>query len=995
MMTVQGPTNATIAIAATFTAEPLLPSLRFVLNEAGLGADVRFAPYNQVFQELLAPTTLLKKAADGINIILVRVEDFVREAKSAEDGHAIIMRVVPELCKALSQYVQRVQVPTLFAALPPSPRVTKALLPDVEAANVALIGHVRNLPSLIYLSHADIDLVSTVERYDAVGDELAHMPFTEEHYTAIALAIARKVHALRVPTHKVLVLDCDETLWRGVVGEDGVDGITVTPGLAQLQRFAVENQSRGILICLASKNSERDVLDVFEKRTDMILKLGHVVAHRINWESKPRNVAALARTLNLGLDSFVFIDDNPVECEFMRAELPQVVTLQLPPDGEIDSFLSHLWTFDKFAVTDEDTRRTAMYRENAARTEFEESATDIAAFIASLEVVTDISSPEEGEWPRLAQLTQRTNQFNFTTVRRTETEMRSLLGAGYQVFRVKVRDRFGDYGIVGLVIAKPGEHALVADTFLLSCRVLGRGVEHTILRKLGEVAKQKGLDYIEVPFVATAKNEPAHAFIDDVAALFRESPGQNCVYRIPVEAALAIAHRPGHDPAAVIEAQKAEERKGADSSNPIAIVNSSERYEKLARTLVSDVRVLRSMRTNTVRPRDPANAATPPGTDLERALLMLWQELLGITGLGVDDDYFTLGGTSLIAARMFAEIARRFNARLPLTSILEYPTVRALAQRLTRHRAPDADCLVALKSGGPRNLFLVHDGDGETLLYLNLARRMPGVVAVIGIEPLRFDKIPLAHGTIEEMAAFYLERVRKTQPHGPYLLGGMCAGGVIAYEMAVRLEREGETVSLVALLDAAAPGAVKRRGRVTAARLERLKQALTQARDTGRNPLERAGSLFSATSKKMMNALVWEITQRSKRLSVRARFLLLKKLLARRTTWPAFVPELSVREIYDSAEARYMPARLSNAPAVLIRASFGDNGDTPYKWIYADEFLGWGGLADNLTAIDVDGGHSSMLHDNFVDSLAGALRSYVEMDETLSAYPQEMETSYV
>ena len=266
---------------------------------------------------------------------------------------------------------------------------------EFEAANAALIALARNVPGLVLLSAEDVDLVSTTERYDEVSNELAHIPFTEEFFAALAIAIARKIHALRVPAHKVLVLDCDETLWRGVVGEDGVAGITIPPSLARLQRYAVRIQQQGALICLVSKNTEQDVFDVFEQRSDMVLKREHIVAHRINWASKPGNIASLARALNLGLDFFVFIDDNPVECALMRAQLPQVVTLQLPPEQEIDAFLAQLWTFDKVAVTAEDARRTEMYRENAERQESEESATDIVEFIASLGVVVDIAAPAE------------------------------------------------------------------------------------------------------------------------------------------------------------------------------------------------------------------------------------------------------------------------------------------------------------------------------------------------------------------------------------------------------------------------------------------------------------------------------------------------------------------------------------------------------------------------------------------------------------------------
>jgi len=977
MTNVQVQRSGTIAIAATFTAEPLLPSLRFVLAEAGLALSVRFSPYNQVFQELLASTSLLARNAGGVDVLLVRVEDFARGAENVEDALAIIRRIVPELSAALTQHAQRVKVPTLFAVLPPSPGVARALLGGIEAANAELVTHASSLPGLILLSPEDIDLVSTHERYDGTSDELAHIPFTEEYYAAIAVAIARKVHALRVPARKVLALDCDDTLWRGVVGEDGLDGITIPPHLAQLQKFAVKIQAQGALVCLVSKNTERDVLDVFEQRSDMILKIDHIVAHRINWESKPRNLASLARALNLGLDSFVFVDDNPVECALMRAELPQVVTLQLPADDEIDSFLTHLWTFDKVTVTDEDARRTAMYRENTARQEVEESATDIAAFIDSLGVVIDIAAPEESEWPRLAQLTQRTNQFNFTTVRRAEPELRALQGAHSSVLRVRVRDRFGDYGLVGLVIVDGMPDALVVDTLLLSCRVLGRGVEHAILRRLGEIAGERALRHVDLRYVATSKNEPARAFVESVAAQFRVQEQDRIVYRIPVDAADAIAHRPGHDPAAVMEARKSEERKSVAPSNASVDIERSERYVRLAQTLVSGNRVLQAARAGDVRVRTLPGLPKLPATDTERTLLALWQELLGISGLGVEDDYFAVGGTSLVAARLFTEIARRFGMRLPLTTILESPTVRALAQRLERQRAPQSGALIELRSGGPRTLFMVHDGDGETLLYLNLARQMPDDLAIFGVEPRRIKGVPLAHVTVEDMATFYLEQVRKKQPHGPYLFGGMCAGGVIAYEMASQLQRAGESVELVALLDAAAPQALKRRGRITKERLGRLQQAVEQARKGGHGPFQKARLVVDAISRKLTGALVWEIAQRGKRWSVQARFRLLRIVLARKLAWPGFVPGLNVRQIYDSAEARYVPKPLSIASTVLVRARLGEGADTPYLHIYADETFGWGRIAHDLVVVDVDGGHSSMLQEPFVESLAKALRSYV------------------
>jgi FkbH-like protein len=983
------PPDVAIAIVATFTAEPLLPALQFSLRQAGLVLDIRFAPYHQVFQELLSSTSLLATNMGGVDVVLVRLEDFVRSVDNVEEARTIIERTTRDLSDALNQHARRVRMPTVLAVLPPSPSAQPALAPELQAASADLVAHARRLPGITLLLPEDLDLVLTGERYDSVADELGHMPFTEEYYASLALAIARKVHALRVPALKVLVLDCDETLWRGVVGEDGVDGITIPPPLARVQQFARDVQEKGVLVCLVSKNMEDDVLKVFERRSDMVLKLEHIVAHRINWQSKPSNVASLARTLNLGLDSFVFIDDNPVECALMEAELPQVVTLQLPPDNnEIESFLSRLWMFDKINVTDEDARRTSMYRENAARQQLEERTTDIAKFMASLEVVVDIAQPADNEWPRVAQLTHRTNQFNFTTVRRSESEMRGVAEYGSTVLRITVRDRFGAYGLVGVVIVNAGTESLVVDTFLLSCRVLGRGVEHAILRRLGEIARERHLTYVDLPYLPTFKNEPAHAFVESVAASFRTLERDRIIYRIPVDAALAIAHRPGHDPAAVIEARKAEENKGATLSSalttPIANQTRSQRYACLARTLLSGRDVLRAARARDARARTLSGEPTKPATDTERKLLALWQEQLRIDGLGVEDDYFAIGGTSLAAARLFAEIARQFGVKLRLTAILEARTVRALSRQLEQQETPRSAALIELKRGGPRYFFLVHDGDGETLLYLNLARRMPGDLTVLGIEPRRIAGVPLAHTRIEDMAVCYINEIRKRQPHGPYLLGGMCAGGVIAYEIARQLSDARENIKLVALLDAATPQATIRIGRLTKKRIERLTQAVADAHGTGRPTISRGLFIASAISWKLVSALVWELTRYGKQLSVRARFRLLRELLERRRPWPAFVPPLSVRQIYDSAEHLYTPKPLSGPSIVLLRACAGEANDTPYREIYADQMFGWGSLTKSLTIVDVDGGHSSMLQEPFVESLADALRTHLIHDSQSS-----------
>ncbi|MEH2492856.1 HAD-IIIC family phosphatase [Bradyrhizobium sp. AZCC 2230] len=972
-----------IVIAATFTAEPLQPSLEFLFEKVGLHLDVRFSPYHQVLQELISSSSTLASLDKGVAVILVRLEDFIRDIDDHSSALETIPSIADEIASSLTAFAARARSPAVFSVLAASPDVPEQLKGAIEKASEQLVERATGLSGITILHPRDIDVVAGNDRFDRESDRLAHVPFTEDHYASLSLAIARKVHAFLVPDRKVLVLDCDNTLWRGVVGEDGVDGIAIPPSFAYLQTFARKLQAQGVLICLASKNVERDVLDVLEQRRDMSLKAEHIVAHRINWNPKPQNLADLAQSLNLGLDSFVFLDDNPVECELMKAELPQVLTLLLPPEDQIEAFLDHLWAFDKVAVTDEDKRRTSLYKQDAARKALEKDATNIVDFVASLKVKVDIDPPGEGDWPRLAQLTQRTNQFNFTTVRRTEGELRTLVDgspdSAAQVLKVKVSDRFGDYGLVGLVICIEADRELLLDTFLLSCRVLGRGVEHSILRHVAAIAKSRGIEMVSLPFNKTARNEPASAFADSVAEAFKGVEGDRTAYRIPTDVALEIHHRPGFDPDAVIKARESDGKKPAAQ---VTTANVSERYTIFSQELLTGKDVLSALSKSNMRRRALPAAVALPATEAERQMLAIWEDVLGIEGLGVDDDYADAGGTSLLAARLFALVSQRFGVRLPLTFILEHPTVRRLAAVVDQDRS-QMSSLVELRGGGRRNFFFVHDGDGETLLYQNIARRLPENFSAYGIEPRRLQNIPLAHVSIDDMATHYLKLIREKQPSGPYFVGGMCAGGVIAFEIARQLTKADQRVELVALLDSALPGTPRRRGRIAKQRAGRVADLLSGG------PAQRGGLATRAAMlcRKAFNAAAWEVSNRMGRLSVKVRFEFLRHALRRGLAWPGLMPALTVRQIYDSAELSYSPPPTSLPGLMLVRARTGQGGDTPFREVYADDELGWRHVSTDLLIEDVDGGHYTMLQEPFAEAVAEKIAVVLDGNSVVATSP--------
>ena len=965
-----------ILVSATFVAEPLETPLRWLLAQAGITEELGFAPYHQVFQQLLTPGSELALNATGISVLLIRFEDFIRESLDTSQAAEASQKIAEELGDALVQFSSKLTGGLIISVLPPSPVVPQGLRANLQQIAVTFLARASTLPGVFVLSESQIDAVAEEDRYDGARDRLAHIPFTETHFASLALALTRRVHALRVPAHKVLVLDCDNTLWRGVVGEDGVEGIAISPPFAALQEFALMHQARGILLCLASKNVEADVLAVFAQRPDMRLKLDHIVAHRVNWQSKAANLRSLAEELNLGLDAFVFLDDNPLECAQIRAELPQVVTIQLPPESGIDAVLPNIWTFDKLVTTAEDVARTQMYRENSARRALESSVSDISQFLEALALTIDIAPPDEEEWSRVSQLTQRTNQFNFSTRRRSVAELQALQAAGSHILRARVSDRFGDYGLVGVMIAQTEGSVLSIDTLLLSCRVLGRGVEHAMVKHLASIAANSGLNTVSLEFVRTARNEPAKAFADSIAASFAEAHANDTIlYLIPTSAALGVAHRPGEDPDAVIAARIADEKKGASATPTVDRAGVSERYTRFACELTSGAAVRAALQAIPRRPRDLAGSAAAPHSATEEDLLAIWENVLSIDGIGVDDDYFAIGGTSLLSVQLFAEIADRFGVQLRLTTILEAPTVRSLAALLDASSAvTERSGLVCLRAGSRRKLFLVHDGLGETLLYLNLARRLPSDWAVYGIEPARRPGIPLAHDSIEAMADFYVGQIRQIQPTGPYSLGGMCAGGVIAYEMAARLLKLGEHVDFVAILDGATPQAPRREVRLAnRRRLSRLSALVTSKTETPSGMLSNGLRLGAALLTKAGNFIQYQLARARQGISVRVRFAVLRRALAHDTEWPEFLPELSVAEIYSAAEARYAPPALADVNVLLVRASIGDNDDTPYKDIYVDDDFGWRRVAGRLELVDVQGGHASMLQETNIESLAAIL----------------------
>ena len=836
------------------------------------------------------------------------------------------------------------------------------------------------------LSPADFKLYPVATVYDPLRDELGHIPYTPLFFAALGTLLARKVHVLLSPARKVVVLDCDNTLWRGVVGEEGINGITVPPQYQALQQFMAALSHRGFLLCLCSKNNESDVLEVFDRRPDMVLKRSDFVAWQINWQSKSESIRTLARDLNLGLDSFVFLDDSPVECAEMRANCPEVLTLRLPTDGNVEEFVRHVWAFDQLRVTLEDRHRTAMYRQEADRARFQRQSPTIGEFLEELELRIEISTLAMGQVDRVAQLTHRTNQFNFTTVRRNDGEIRRLADSGLECRAVEVKDRFGNYGLVGVMIFGGRGIALEVDTFLLSCRVLGRGVEHRMLCELGEIALRRQLSILSATVIPTQKNQPARDFLQGVAASYGFPVDGGWRYEIPAEIAATIAYNPG----SIAHARGLlSEREGYVRSNSgtTAICRDAGRLERIAMELGSPRQVLDAMRHRSGRRRARPELGSPlisPTTEVEAELARLWAELLELESVGIADDYFDLGGTSLLAVDLFARIEHRFGKRLPLSSLIEASTIERLAHLVAG--STNQDSLVLLRAGESQRpaLFLVHDGDGETMLYRSLAMNLKPGYPVYGLQPYSRPDAPMAHTRITEMAAYYLGKIRSIQSQGPYLLGGMCAGGVIAFEIAHQLQGMGEQVGLLALFDAADAKARLKTWHFFSRRLQNFSSEVLHGQATRLD--SRVLSVLGKALRKLRNLCKYLIEYQAETLRDRIRMRLLRSYLDRGQRLPRLLRHVPVRTVYLFAEKDYRPMGLFDGEILLFRATSGEGRDEAYIERYEDPVLGWGYRATRgVRAYDVPGGHSSMLQEPHVQILAAQLQ--VSVDEVFAAKP--------
>ena len=358
----------------------------------------------------------------------------------------------------------------------------------------------------------------------------AQMPYNPQLIRPFQVWWKHRKAEIEQKRKKCLVLDLDNTLWSGVVGEEGVEGILLSgsyPGKAfhLWQEGLKELEKSGVMLAICSKNNMADVEEVWSKRDDMLLQKSDFVAMRINWQDKATNIRELAEELNIGLDSMVFVDDNPTERELIKQQLPEVIVPDFPeqPYGLMELYKELVENyFGAYRITQEDRSKTTQYIANAQRKQQQAAFTNMEEYLQSLEMKLRIEKVNAATLQRVAQLTQKTNQFNLTTRRYTEADIQRLMDDGADVWTLTVSDKFGDYGLTGVMIVANGK----IDTLLMSCRVLGKGIEMAFIKKV--LSEYRG--EIKAEYITTAKNGQVAEFYDKLGMSRVETLNDGMIY---------------------------------------------------------------------------------------------------------------------------------------------------------------------------------------------------------------------------------------------------------------------------------------------------------------------------------------------------------------------------------------------------------------------------------------------------------------------------------
>ncbi len=561
-----------LGVLGNGTLDMIVPALVASAARHGVALECVATAYGQYAQAALSPDSPINIAAcDAVLLALdyraLGLNLAIGSAAQAEEAVAAALDMLGAFRNGIRASANAACILQTIAP-PPEPLFGSAdrTIPGTprhlaDAFNRRLAESVRSTPDLLLDVAGIAEQVGLADWHSPAQWNLAKLPFSDDCTPLYADHLARLLGALRGKSRRVLILDLDNTVWGGVIGDDGPDGIKLAEGDAEgeafraVQRYALALRERGVLLAVSSKNTDEVARAVFRDHPDMLLRERHITAFQANWSDKASNIKAVADELSLGLESMVFLDDNPVERGLIREMLPDVAVPELPSDPALYArTLAQAGYFEALTFSDEDRKRNAFYEGNARRVALQREVGDIDAYLASLDMEITFAPFDAAGRTRIAQLINKSNQFNLTTRRYTEAEIADA-EADPDVFTLQIRlkDRFGDNGMICVVICRPEGRDWLIDTWLMSCRVLGRRVEQMTLREIARAARERGVGRLIGVYKPTARNalvcdhykslgfQPVSAGADGAAVwsldAATETPGTTMLIHRPAELA--------------------------------------------------------------------------------------------------------------------------------------------------------------------------------------------------------------------------------------------------------------------------------------------------------------------------------------------------------------------------------------------------------------------------------------------------------------------------
>ena len=518
-----------VAVLRNFTVEPLIPVLKGEFYLSGFNTEFYIGNFDTIVNDAMNPTGELYSFDPQLIIVTQWFEllapsivySFIK--LSREEREEIMIQVIQNVKSIIANIRRNSTAPILINNFPAPDKTTLGIL-DLHSIHsqkrwyLKLNEHLQDLCKEIdNVFCVDLNTVISQVGYNIGFNqrqwEVAKAPLGPKLLIPLAKEYGKFIRALNGKTRKCLILDCDNTLWGGILGEDGSTGIKLGPtypgtSYQNFQKQILNLYHRGVILAICSKNNEDDVLDVLENHEHTILKKHHFASLKINWENKATNIANIAKELNIGLDSLVFADDNEFECDWIKSQLPEVKTLHMAGDPALfQNILITPGYFDSLFFSEEDKSKTEMYLSEKKRNELLISTSSYEVYLNDLHIRATIENAQVQDLERVAQLTQKTNQFNLTTIRYTEDNIRQLVSSeDSDIYTLKVSDKVSDLGLVAVGIVRyEGDTALI-DSLLMSCRALGRGLEDALLRFITKDVKEKKKTKIIGKYVPTKKN---------------------------------------------------------------------------------------------------------------------------------------------------------------------------------------------------------------------------------------------------------------------------------------------------------------------------------------------------------------------------------------------------------------------------------------------------------------------------------------------------------